>query len=79
MGVNFISASPMEALLQKSSCDFSDEDRRVARRWRLASVSLYGSIVAGLILYAAFSQSPDVNYASARPATPASHGNGGHR
>jgi hypothetical protein len=65
--------------MQKSSCDFNDEERRVVRRWRLASVGLYGSIAAGLILYAAFGQSPDVNYASAQSAMPASHGNLRHR
>lgn len=65
--------------MQKSSHDFNDEDRRVARRWRLASVGLYGSLLAGLIFYAAVSQSPDVNYASAQPAVPASRGNAGHR
>jgi hypothetical protein len=56
--------------MQKYSENLSDADRRIIRRWRLSSVGFYGSILAGLILYAAFSQKPDVNYASANLASP---------
>jgi len=65
--------------MQKLSCQFNDEDRRIVRRWRLASVGFYGSILAGLILYAALNQSPDVNYASAQSAVSASRDNLRHR
>jgi hypothetical protein len=65
--------------MQKPSHDFNDEDRRVARRWRLVTVGFYGSIVTGLILYGAYSPSSDVNYASAQPAPSASHVTAGQR
>lgn len=57
--------------MQKFSYRFNDEDRGVARRWRLASVGFYGSILAGLILYAALNPNPDVNVASAQGAASA--------
>jgi hypothetical protein len=68
-------ASPVEAFMQKVSYRFNDEDRRVARRWRLASVGFYGSILGGLILYAALNQSPDLNLASAQSTILASQDN----
>jgi hypothetical protein len=58
--------------VQKLSYKFNDRDRRVVRRWRLASVGFYGSLLAGLILYAALNQSSDLNYASAQNAASAS-------
>jgi hypothetical protein len=63
----------MEALMQKSSYDFNDNDRRVVRRWWLACLGFYGSVAAGLALYVALSQNPDVNYASVQSTAPASH------
>ena len=54
--------------MQKSSPDLSDEDRRVTRRWRLASLGFYGSILAGMMLYGVLSQNRDVNLASAQSA-----------
>jgi hypothetical protein len=65
--------------MKRFSFDLSEEDRRVVRRWRLASVGLYGSILAGLILLAALSQSPDVNYASAGSVASLSHNAASHR
>ena len=46
--------------------DHSDEgDRRLIRRWGLASVGFYGSLLAGMILYAALHSNSDFKYASA--------------
>lgn len=47
---------------------FDENDRRVVRKWRLATLGFYGSILAGLVLYAALHLNPEVNYASARSA-----------
>lgn len=46
---------------------FDENDRRVVRKWRLATLGFYGSILAGLVLYAALHWNP-VNYASADSA-----------
>jgi hypothetical protein len=62
----------MEALMQKFSYQFSERDRRIVRRWRLASIGFYGSILVGLVLFAAFSRHDQVDYASAKPALSAS-------
>ncbi|MGV7217180.1 hypothetical protein [Bradyrhizobium sp. UFLA05-112] len=51
--------------MQKFFYELNEHDRRIARKWRWASVSFYGSILAGLILYAAVHLNPEVNYASA--------------
>ena len=55
--------------MQKCSNNLSEGDRRLARKWGIFSVGFYGSILGGLILYAALNQNPDVNYASAEPAS----------
>ena len=55
--------------MQKYPDNLSEGDRRVARKWGIFSVGFYGSILAGLILYAALNPNPDVNYASAEPAS----------
>ena len=65
--------------MQKSSSEFSDGDRDVVRRWRLLAIGFYGSILALLLLVGAYSQSHDVNYASAQSTRPASPGNVGHQ
>ena len=65
--------------MQQLSYRFNDEDRRVARRWRLASVGFYGSLLAGFILYAALNRSPDVTYASDRSTVTASRDNARQR
>lgn len=57
--------------MQKIPDQSSEEDRRLIRRWGLASVGFYGSILAGMILYAALHQNSDVNYASAEIAASA--------
>ena len=54
--------------MQKVPDHPNEGDRRLIRRWRLATVGFYGSILAGMILYAAFNQYPDANYASAELA-----------
>ncbi|MCG2632136.1 hypothetical protein L6654_36555 [Bradyrhizobium sp. WYCCWR 13023] len=43
---------------------FDENDRRIVRRWRLATLGFYGSILAGLVVYAALHWTPEVNYAS---------------
>ena len=43
---------------------FDEDDRRVVRKWRLATLGFYGSILAGVVLYAALHWTPEVNYAS---------------
>jgi hypothetical protein len=55
---------PSEASMQKFFYQLSEQDRRITRKWRLASVGFYGSIIAGMILYAALHGNPEVNYAS---------------
>lgn len=41
--------------MQRYPDNLSESDRRIARRWTLASFGVYGTILAGFILYAAFS------------------------
>lgn len=43
---------------------FDENDRRIVRKWRLAALGFYGSILAGLVLYTALHWNPEVNYAS---------------
>ena len=54
--------------MQKFFYQLDEQDRQISRKWRFASVGFYGSILAGLILYAVFHENPEVNYASADPA-----------
>ncbi|WP_426406705.1 hypothetical protein [Bradyrhizobium ganzhouense] len=42
----------------------NDDDRRVVRKWRLATLGFYGSILAGLVVYSVLHWNPEVNYAS---------------
>ena len=51
--------------MQKFFYQLNENDRRIARTWRWASVGFYGSLLAGMILYAALHWNPEVNYASA--------------
>ena len=44
--------------------DLDENDRRVVRKWRWATLGFYGSILAGVVLYAALNWTPTVNYAS---------------
>ncbi|MBW7963880.1 hypothetical protein [Bradyrhizobium sp. BR 10261] len=43
---------------------FDENDRRIVRKWRWATLGFYGSILAGLVLYAALNWTPEVNYAA---------------
>jgi len=43
---------------------FDDDDRRIVRKWRRATLGFYGSILAGVVLYAALHWTPEVNYAA---------------
>lgn len=51
--------------MQKFIYQLDERDRRITRKWRLANIGFYGSIVVGMLLYAAFHWNPQVNYASA--------------
>jgi len=51
--------------MQKFFYQLNEDDRRVARKWRWVSACFYGSILAGMTLYAALHWNPEVNYASA--------------
>jgi hypothetical protein len=44
--------------MQRYPDNLSGSDRRVARKWTLASLGVYGTLVAGFILYAAFNPAP---------------------
>lgn len=54
--------------MQKFLDQLNEDDRRIVRKWRLATLGFYGSILAGLVLYAALHLNPEVNYASAGSA-----------
>ncbi len=43
---------------------FDESDRRVVRKWRWAALGFYGSIMAGVALYAALHWTPEVHYAA---------------
>jgi hypothetical protein len=59
---------PSETIMQRYPDNLSEADRRIARRFTLASVGFYGSILAGLILYGALSPHPAGKVASMEPA-----------
>lgn len=50
--------------MQNFNDHLNENDRRVVRKWRWATLGFYGSILAGLVLYAALQRNPEVNYAS---------------
>ena len=50
--------------MQKFFYQLNEGDRRIVRTWRLAALGFYGSILAGMVLYAALHWDPEVNYAS---------------
>lgn len=54
--------------MQKFLDQLNEDDRRIVRKWRLATLGFYGSILAGLVLYTALRLNPEVNYASADSA-----------
>ena len=49
----------------------NEDDRHVARKWRWATLGFYGSILAGVVLYAALHWTPGVDYASVDAAAQA--------
>ncbi|MBR0780216.1 hypothetical protein [Bradyrhizobium iriomotense] len=51
--------------MQKFFDPLNENDRRIVRTWRLATLGFYGSILAGMVLYVALHWNPEVNYASA--------------
>ena len=51
--------------MQKFFYPLNENDRRIVRKWRLAALGFYGSILAGMALYAAMNWNAEVNYASA--------------
>lgn len=50
--------------MQKFVDRLNENDRRIVRKWRLATLGFYGSILAGMVLYVALHGNPDVNHAS---------------
>jgi hypothetical protein len=55
--------------MQRYSDNLSESDRRVARKWTLASLGVYGALLAGFILYAAFNPAPPAQLASTAVST----------
>jgi hypothetical protein len=51
-------------IMQKFFYQLNEDDRRIAQKWRWVSVAFYGSILGGMMLYAALHWNPEVNYAS---------------
>lgn len=50
--------------MQKFFYPLNETDRRIVRKWRLAALGFYGSILAGMALYAAMHWNAEVNFAS---------------
>ena len=44
--------------MQRYPENLSEADRRIARKWRLASLAIYGTLLGGFLLYGVFSQHP---------------------
>ncbi|MBR0754591.1 hypothetical protein JQ604_20595 [Bradyrhizobium jicamae] len=57
--------------MQKHFHELSDADRHLARRVALTSFAVYGSILAGFVLFTAAGGHRDVNLASAEIVTSA--------
>jgi hypothetical protein len=55
-------------IMQKFICELNEADRRIVRKWRLATICFYGSIVAGLVVYIALHPNAEVDYAAAESA-----------
>jgi hypothetical protein len=51
--------------MQKYPSNLSQDERRLARRWTLGSIGIYGSMIAGMLLYTTFIRSPNVDVATA--------------
>jgi hypothetical protein len=52
-------------IMQKFFDQLNEADRRIVRKWRLATLCFYGSIVAGLVVYMALHRHAELDYASA--------------
>lgn len=50
--------------MQKFLDQSNEGDRRIVRKWRLATLGFYGSILAGLLAYTMLHWNPEVNFAS---------------
>lgn len=50
--------------MQKFFYPLNETDRRIVRKWRLAALGFYGSILAPRALYAAMHWNAEVNFAS---------------
>ena len=50
--------------MQKFLDQLNEDDRPIVRKWRLATLGFYGSILAGLVVYTVLHWNPEVNYAS---------------
>jgi hypothetical protein len=51
-------------IVQKFLYRLNEGDCRIVRRWRLATLGFYGSILAGMVLYAMLHWNAEVDYAS---------------
>jgi hypothetical protein len=60
--------TPSETAMQRYPDDLTEAERKIARRWTLASVGVYASLLAALALFAALSPSQPGNVASNDPA-----------
>jgi hypothetical protein len=59
--------------MQRYPQNLSETDRRIARKWRLASLAIYGTFLAGFVLYGALGQRPaPTTLASSAPVALAS-------
>ncbi|MCK1708296.1 MULTISPECIES: hypothetical protein [unclassified Bradyrhizobium] len=52
-------------IMQRFFYQLNESNRRIVRKWRLATLGFYGSILAGMLLYVALHLNPEVNYVSA--------------
>ena len=50
--------------MQKFNDRLNETDRKIVRTWRLAALGFYGSLLAGMALFAAMHWNAEVNYAS---------------
>ena len=58
--------------MQKFLYQLKEDDKRIVRKWRLVTIGFYGSILAGLIVYAALQQNQETNLAASGTGAQAS-------